>query len=90
MCDCRPKGPRVAEAIACHFAPHGEAEAAWIAARLKRLEAEGRQAGRPLSWNQVGVLVRPNHRAETVARGLERLGIPHLPWKRMSSFAGRK
>lgn len=34
--------------------------------------------GRPLSWNQVGVLVRPNQRAEAVARGLERLGIPHL------------
>ncbi|NLG70072.1 MAG: hypothetical protein GX496_11035 [Firmicutes bacterium] len=64
--------------IVYHFARSTEAEADWVAARLLRLQAEQARASQPLRWRDVGVLVRPNHRAQTIAQALERAGIPHL------------
>ena len=61
-----PGGP-----IVFHYARDGAAEAGWVAARLQRVRAGLARAGQALGWRDVGILVRPNHRAHTMARGLE-------------------
>ena len=89
----RPK-PRPAEdapegePILYHFARDDRSEAEWIAATLRELhDGTGRwvkgssgvgASGKGVRWSQIGVLVRPNHRAVTISGILEQRGIPHL------------
>lgn len=42
------------EPIVYHFAPDGDAEAAWIASRLLRLQAEPSANAQPLRWRAPG------------------------------------
>lgn len=73
-----PSAPE-GDPVVVHFAASSEAEAEWIAAKVKSLLRGGAGApGEPLRYGRIGVLVRPNHRGATISEAFTRHGIPHL------------
>lgn len=70
---------REGDPVVVHFAKDSEAEAEWIAAKVKSLVcSEARALDGPLRYGRIGVLVRPNHRGAAISEAFARHGIPHL------------
>lgn len=69
-----PGGP-----VVVHFAPDSEAEAHWIACRIRDLANGGADTGaRPVPYGRIGVLTRTNARGASISRALDEQAIPHL------------
>lgn len=73
--------PSLPEGIApeIHRAQHSDAEADWIATRLRRILAD-REPGR------IGILTRTHKRSEVVSSALSRFAIPHLTVEQFDFF----
>ncbi|MEW6105111.1 MAG: 3'-5' exonuclease [Bacillota bacterium] len=65
--------------VTAHFARDSEAEARWIACKIRNLanDGAGRGVGR-VPYGRIGVLTRTNTRGAAISKAFEEEGIPHL------------
>ncbi len=68
--------------VVVHTAADEDQEAAWIAQRIQALA----QNQPTFAYNRVAVLTRTNPRAETIAKGLHRRGVPCVTVERYQFF----